>query len=259
VSRERLLEHRRIWEEKPSLAEVYRPWFDALLAEIPPRGRALEVGAGPGFLAEYARLKRADARLLAMDVLQVPWNDLVGDGLRLPVGTGRLDTVLGLDLVHHLARPAAFFAEVARALAPGGRLAVVEPWVTPLSFPVYRWLHQEGCSPGLDPWDPFGVGEGTKDAFDGDAAVVWSLVRRTSASRWRELGFEPPRVRVLNAFAYLLSLGFKKGSLLPLGLLRPVQALDDVLAFAAPLLGLRVLLVFETVSGFDRDSGSSSI
>jgi hypothetical protein len=102
VSRERLLEHRRIWEEKPSLAEVYRPWFEALLAEIPPRGRALEVGAGPGFLAEYARRKRADARLLAMDVLQVPWNDLVGDGLRLPVGTGRLDTVLGLDLVHHL-------------------------------------------------------------------------------------------------------------------------------------------------------------
>jgi SAM-dependent methyltransferase len=245
MSRERLLEHRQIWAEKPVLARVYRPWFEALLAQIPPGGRALEVGAGPGFLAQEARRSRADARLLAMDVLQAPWNDLVGDGLRLPVGDGRLDTVLGLDLVHHLARPAAFFTEVARTLAPGGRLAVVEPWVTPLSFPVYRWLHQEGCRPGLDPWDPFGVGEGTKDAFDGDAAVVWSLVRRTSASRWKELGFQPPRVQVLNAFAYLLSLGFKRGSLLPTGFVPAVQALDDALAFASPLLGLRALSVWE--------------
>lgn len=245
MSRERLLEHRRIWTEKPVLAKVYRPWFEALLVQIPPEGRALEVGAGPGFLADEARRARTDARLLAMDVLQVPWNDLVGDGLRLPVRSGRLQAVLGLDLVHHLARPAAFFSEVARVLGPGGRLAVVEPWVTPLSFPIYRWLHQEGCTLGLDPWDPFGVGEGTKDAFDGDAAVVWSLVRRTSAPRWKELGFRPPRVRVLNAFAYLLSLGFKKASLLPTGFVPAVQALDEVTGFAAPLLGLRALAVWE--------------
>jgi SAM-dependent methyltransferase len=180
-----------------------------------------------------------------MDVLEVPWNDLVGDGLRLPMADGRLQAVLGLDLVHHLARPAAFFTEVARVLAPGGRLAVVEPWVTPFSFPIYRWLHQEGCTLGLDPWDPFGVGEGAKDAFDGDAAVVGNLVRRTSAERWRELGWKPPRVRVLNAFAYLLSLGFKKGSLLPTRAVGAVQAVDDALAFMAPLTGLRVLAVWD--------------
>ena len=245
MSRERLLEHRQIWANKPVLARVYRPWFEALLAQIPPGGRALEVGAGPGFLAQEARKSRSDARLLAMDVLQVPWNDLVGDGLRLPVGSGSLQAVLGLDLVHHLARPAAFFTEVARALGPAGRLAVVEPWVTPFSFPIYKWLHQEGCTPDLDPWDPFGVGEGAKDAFDGDAAVVWRLVRRTNPLGWKELGFKPPKVVVLNAFAYLLSLGFKKGSLLPPGAVGAVQALDDALGFAAPLLGLRVLAVWE--------------
>ena len=245
MSRERLLEHRKLWAEKPVLAEVYRPWFLALLSQIPAGGRALEVGAGPGFLAEEARARRRDARLLTMDVLQVPWNDLVGDGLRLPMADARLQAVLGLDLVHHLARPAAFFTEVARVLAPGGRLAVVEPWVTPFSFPIYKWLHQEGCTLGLDPWDPFGVGEGGKDAFDGDAAVVGNLVRHTSAERWRELGWKPPRVRVLNAFAYLLSLGFKKGSLLPTGAVGAVQAVDDALGFVAPLTGLRVLAVWE--------------
>lgn len=244
MSRELLVEHREIWNGKPVLARVYRPWFDALLAEGGPGARLLEVGAGPGFLAAYARTARPDLRLTSMDVLEAPWNDLVGDGLRLPLREGAVQAVLGLDLVHHLARPAAFFAEVARVLAPGGRLAVVEPWVTPLSFPVYRWLHQEGCRPGLDPWDPFRVGEGEKDAFEGDAAVVWALVRRTPAPRWRELGFEPPRVRVLNGFAYLLSLGFKRGSLLPASLTPAVQGMDRAAGFAAPLLGMRAFAVW---------------
>jgi hypothetical protein len=74
---------------------------------------------------------------------------------------------------------------------------------------------------------------------------VWNLVRRTGAAQWRDLGWKPPRVRVLNAFAYLLSLGFKRGSLLPAGVVGAIQALDDALGFAAPVLGLRVLAVWE--------------
>jgi len=244
LSLERLRDHRRIWTEKPVLSHVYRPWFDTLLSLVPKGGRALEVGAGPGFLGEHATLRRPDFRLTTTDILQAPWNDVVADALRLPLRSGSFDTVIGLDFLHHLARPAAFFAEAARVLAPGGRLGVVEPWVTPLSFPVYRWLHQEGCRPGLDPWHPFGVEEGGKDAFDGDAAVVWSLVQRTRAARWAELGLSPPSIRVLNGFAYLLSLGFKRGSLLPVRLVPALQAADEGLEFAAPLVGMRALAVW---------------
>jgi SAM-dependent methyltransferase len=245
VSLDVLSDHRRVWSRKPALARVYRPWFEALLGEIPRGGRALEVGAGPGFLAEFARVSRPDLKLAAMDVLETPWNDLVGDGLRLPVRREVLQAVLGLDLIHHLARPAAFFREAARVLVAEGKLVVVEPWVTPFSFPIYRWLHQEGCRPGLDPWDPFGVGEGGKEAFEGDAAVLWAVVRRTSASRWAELGFRPPRLQVLNGFAYLLSLGFKPRSLLPASWVPGVQALDEALGGAAPFLGMRALAVWE--------------
>jgi hypothetical protein len=49
----------------------------------------------------------------------------------------------------------------------------------------------------------------------------------------------------LNAFAYLLSLGFKAASLLPRPLAGPLQALDDRAALAAPLLGLRAFVVWE--------------
>jgi hypothetical protein len=123
---------------------------------------------------------------------------------------------------------------------------VVEPWVTPLSFPIYRWLHEEGCTLGLDPWDPFALKEGeTKIAFEGDAAVVRRLVVTTSPQEWLSLGFRPPRLQILNGFAYLLSLGFKKGSLLPRRAAPILLRLDEGLKGAAPLLGMRALVVWE--------------
>lgn len=240
MSRARLEEHREIWESKPVLAAVYSVWFDALLATVAPGARVLEVGAGPGFLAAHARARRPDLSWIASDVIFAPWNDLTADGLALPIRTAALDAILAVDLVHHLARPAAFFREVARVLRPGGHLAVVEPWLTPLSFPIYRWLHQEGCTPGLDPWRPFPEGRGgAKDAFEGDAAVVWRLVRDTQEAHWRQLGLDPPRTVVLNGFAYLLTLGFRRASLLPRPLAAPLVRVDGATRKLARWLGLR--------------------
>jgi SAM-dependent methyltransferase len=246
VSRALLEEHRRIWAAKPALQTIYRVWFDALLAEAPFRGRALEAGAGPGFFRTYAQATRPDLRFAAADIAATPWEDLVADCLRLPFRSESLDTILALDVIHHLARPGAFFSEAARSLVRGGKVAVVEPWVTPLSYPVYRWLHREGCRLDLDPWDPFAIEETAhKDAFQGDGAVVWHLVRTTPDSTWRRLGFEPPRLELLNGFAYLLSLGFKPKSLLPKSLTRPFLALDRSLRGLAPWLGLRAFVVWE--------------
>jgi SAM-dependent methyltransferase len=243
LTAERLLEHRRIWQDKPVLAAVYRPWFEDLLGSLGAPRRVLELGAGPGFLSEYARPRFPLGAWVSLDILEAPWNDVVGDGLRLPFRDGAFDALAALDFLHHLLQPARFFAEAARVLAPGGRLAVVEPWVTPLSFPVYRWLHQEGCRPRLDPWQPFGDVEG-KDAFQGDAAVVWRLVRCTTPERWQELGFDPPQATPQNAFAYLPSLGFRPRSLLPRWLVKPLQALDSGLGRLAPVTGLRARVVW---------------
>ena len=93
--------------------------------------------------------------------------------------------MVGLDVLHHLPDPAAFFCEAARVLAEGGRLSLVEPWITPLSWVVYRFFHQENCRLSVDPWQPFPAG---KDSFDGDAAVPWRIVGTTSGSGGRSSG-----------------------------------------------------------------------
>lgn len=246
MSRARLEEHRRLWAERPALPAVYSIWFDGLLSRLPRGARVLEIGAGPGFLAATARSAREDIRWVASELLETPWNDVVADGLRLPLRDGCLDAVVGLDVVHHLSRPRRFFVEAARVLRESGQLLVIEPWVSPFSFPVYRFIHQEGCSLALDPWRPFPEG---KDAFDGDAAVLWRLLGAGTAKDWSACGLSTPTCERFNGFAYLLSLGFRSWGLLPRPLIPAALGIDRLTRPLAPLTAMRALACWSRLPG----------
>ena len=59
----------------------------------------------------------------------------------------------------------------------------------------YRFLHQEECRLDVDPWQPFTASTASgKDAFEGDAAVPWRIVRAASEHDWAELGLLPPAI-----------------------------------------------------------------
>jgi SAM-dependent methyltransferase len=242
LSLDRLKEHRELWAGKPVLAEVYAVWFRQLASLASPGERVLEVGAGPGLFAEWVRANRPDLRWIAADLLPAPWNDLAADASAIPVRRGGVDQVVGMDVLHHLARPRDFFVEAARVTRPGGSLALIEPWVTPVSYPIYRYVHQEGCTLGIDPWDPFPGA--AKDAFDGDGALAWRIVRAAGAAEWERLGWQPPRVMTSNGFAYLLTLGFRPASLLPRALAGPMLRLDALLGALSRWTGMRALLVW---------------
>lgn len=242
----RLIEHARIWRDKPALRLVYSVWFDALLEDVPEGAKVVEVGAGPGLFAQYARQRRPDLAWVASELADASWNDVVADAHALPFRTGAVDAVLGLDVLHHLARPRAFFSEAARLLRPAGRLALVEPWVTPFSFLVYRFFHQEACLEPPDPWTPFAASSGDrdKDLFDGNAAIPRAIVRETPPEEWRRLGLEPPRTELMNGFAYLLTLGFRRASLLPAAAAPSMVSLDRRLRALAGLAALRARLLW---------------
>jgi SAM-dependent methyltransferase len=238
VSLERLLEHRRLFVEKPVLEDVYGVWFDRLLDGLPKAARVLEAGAGPGLFAPKARAARPDLHWTALDLIEAPWNDLVADAQVLPFRDASFDAVVGLDFVHHLSTPLEFFREVARVLKPGCELRVVEPWISPFSFLIYRFLHQEGASLGLDPSRPFVKGD-AKAPFDGDAGVTRAIALKVDDPTWRRLGYaRGPTLTPLNGFAYLLSLGFKRPSLLPRLLVAPILGLDRV--WPARLTAMRI-------------------
>jgi SAM-dependent methyltransferase len=241
-----LAQHRRIWEAKPRLRETYGRYHDMLLEACPRDAVVLELGCGIGTLARRAQ-ERGYTRWVASDILATDSARLRCDATRLPFRAGAVDRIVFVDVLHHLAAPFTFFAEAARVLAPSGSILCVEPWITPASYPIYRWIHHEGCDLSRPVEAPF-AGAGSKPAYEGDNGIPTLLCRRVEPERWRRCGLSPPRVRPFNDFAYLTTRGFRETADAPRAIYAGTRALlDRLLSPCSSLLGLRALIAWTRV------------
>jgi SAM-dependent methyltransferase len=243
-AQEQLLRHRRVWDQKPILRRVYTDEFFArLLAFRKPGGLSIEVGAGPGVFKQVA------PDIFSTDLIWCTWLDAIADAQQLPFRAASVTNVFGLDMLHHLATPMVFLSEVSRILAPGGRLILVEPWITPFSYLIFRFMHQERCDLSETPWlsnQANAVPE--KMAFDGNQAIPYLLFGPRHRSN--TLNSLPAlKLVALEPFcllAYLLSGGFKPMNFLPQSL---YPALSTFERATSPLwrriAALRVVLVLE--------------
>ena len=240
---EYLRRHRAIWSEKPVLRHIYgEQYYARLLRACAPGSKILEIGSGPGFIAEFA------PDVIRTDILPSPWINCAVDAHELPFAAGTFDNVLGLDVLHHFNKPTRVLGEVSRVLRPGGRFVLVEPWITPFSRLVYTYLHQEECDLSARPWleedDQF---QHDKKAFDGNAAIPYLFIKYGGDT----LAHTLPDLKLLNVeqfslFTYLLSFGFKPANLLPAFLYKPAYAVEEASRpLWAKLAALRALIVWE--------------
>jgi SAM-dependent methyltransferase len=233
---ESLREHERAWEARPLLRRIYRDWFELLasrLSRVP--GPTIELGSGIG------QLRDAVPDLVTTDVESTPWADRVVDAEALPYGDGELANVVMLDVYHHLPRPAAFLDEARRALAPGGRVVMLEPYCSPLSSLAYR-LHHERLE--LDA-DGFAESDST-DPLDANLAqttLAFYRQRDEYGRRWPELPLVEDRL--LSLLVYPLSGGFTRRPLLPDAAYRPLSTVERALSALLPLAAFRCLVVLQ--------------
>jgi SAM-dependent methyltransferase len=240
-----LEEQERAWNERPLLRELYGEWYGWVaerLAQVP--GRTLELGAGIGQLRSVL-----GERVVLTDVEKTRWVDEQVDALHLPDRDGSVANIVMVDVFHHLAAPARFLDEAVRALAPGGRVAMVEPYCSPLSTVLYRRFHHERTDLRADPFAADAASAAAPmESNQALPTLVFYRGRYELARRWPSLALVDER-----RFAFLLyplSGGFSRRPLVPQRLAGPLRAVERGLQPLAPLLAFRCLVVLER-----RDSG----
>ena len=248
-------QHRLSWESNPALRALYGAWYAEIAARLPDPtlGPFVEIGSGPGFARSFI------PGLQLSDIVRAPWHDHEISADHLPFAAGSVGALVLFDVLHHLAAPAAFFREASRVLVGGGRIVLCEPYLSPASFPVYRWLHEEPVILGVDPLAELTAGAADKDPFDSNQAIPTLLFDRARGRaafgrQFPELVMGP--VKRLAGLAYPASGGFGKAPLLPMKLWKALFSIEQRLpAWAYRLIAFRLLVVVQKAA--DRGRGLS--
>lgn len=204
---------KRIVREKSFLRQLYEDWYDAILANLPSvPGTVVELGSGAGFLAERI------PDLVTSEVFNASGVRVILDARSLPFAPASLRAIVMTDVLHHVPAPARFLDEAARTLVPGGRIVMIEPWVTPWSRFVYGNFHPEPFRPEDSSWSFPGSGP----LSGANGAMPWMIFERDRALFEREYPLlRIVRIELMMPFRYLLSGGVSMRSLAP-GWLYPV-------------------------------------
>lgn len=228
---------RRVVQEKAFLRAIYDEWYSKIISALPAvGGQVLELGAGGGFLAE--RLPG----VITSELLVTPSVRLVLDAQKLPLADASLRAIVMTDVLHHLPQSPLFLRDAARCVRPGGRVVMIEPWVTPWSAFIYRRFHHEPFRPDARTWE-FERGGPLSAA---NMALPWIIFVRDRARferefpEWRVLRIEP-----IMPFRYLASGGVSARALSPAWTFSWWRAFERLLTPWMPRLGLFAHIVLE--------------
>jgi SAM-dependent methyltransferase len=239
----RQIVRREIWHNKTTMRLLYRDFHRRLL-ESCPHGPVLDIGSG------IAHIKEIRPDVVSADIMPFPGIDVVADAHRLPFADGFFSGAVMLDVLHHLERPIEFLTEASRVLKPGGRLAMMEPAMTPLARRFYHHFHEEPVQMNVDPFGPVSINP-DRDPFDANQAIPTLLFATAAARAGVERRIPALRVKSvqwLSLFAYPMSGGFQKWSLMPAALVKPMLALEErIPEWVRRQIAFRMIVVIERI------------
>ncbi|MBV8717947.1 MAG: methyltransferase domain-containing protein [Chloroflexi bacterium] len=239
---DRFEELRQGWERNEPLRTLYAYWFaeiqDALSPVLP--GTVVELGSGPAFVRQFMPWMRTS------DIVRTPDHDYQIDATApWPFRDGSLDGLLLFDVLHHLSAPSIIFREATRALRRGGRLVMMEPYVSPLAYPFYRFLHVEGLDPTFEPFACEVAVD--KDPFEGNQSVPRLIFEDNAA----HLAARFPFLRLIDrrlysGLSYVATGGFGHLPLVPRFTWSILNGLDRRMPVKLqPLVAFRMLVCLE--------------
>lgn len=121
----------------------------------------------------------------------------------------------------------------------------MDPYLSWISWPIYRWLHAEPVDCAEDPLVLKSPKPG-RQQFDADQAVATTLLERNQSEfRARFPGLSVLHIRRMACVAYPLSGGFDHPSLIPQWLVALLLRVERHLERLGRFLAFRMLVVIE--------------
>jgi len=197
----------QIIASKPFLKRIYDEWYGMLAREVPPgEGQVLELGSGAGYCDRFI------PGLITSEIFHCSRAKIVANAELIPFADESLRAIVMTDVLHHMPHPELFFAEASRCLRKGGKILMIEPWVTQWSQWVYTHLHHEPFRPESEDWSFSSTGP----LSGSNSAIPWIVFVRDRCkfeSLFPELSIA--QIRPFMPFRYLVSGGVALRSLMP--------------------------------------------
>jgi len=203
----RTVKHREIILSKPFLKRLYTEWYTTIKNNLTniPSGKLIELGSGGGFL------KQIIPEVITSDILPIPGNDMVFDGLDMPFDNESVSAFIMVDVFHHVPDSKKFLDEMYRTLKPGGKIIMNEPWNSNWGRFIYKNFHHETFNPHGD-WTIPSSGP----MSDANGALPYIVFERDREKFKTEYpGFEIQLIKKHTPLRYLVSGGVSMKQLVP--------------------------------------------
>jgi SAM-dependent methyltransferase len=193
--------------QKKFLEQIYIDWYGLIQMETSANtGTILEIGSGAGFLNQYIK------KIIKTEIFYLSKMDVILDAACMPFMDQSLAAVVMTDVFHHLPNPKWFLHEVVRVLPIGGKVVMIEPWVSDWSRIIYPRFHHEPFNPQMKGWEFPSSGP----LSGSNQALPWIVFERDKAifaAEFPELKIK--KIQPMMPFRYLLSGGVSLRSFMP--------------------------------------------
>ena len=197
----------QIIASKPFLQAIYNEWYGMFAKELPAgKEQVLELGSGAGYCERFI------PGVISSEIFYCSKVKVVADAQNMPFADASLRAIIMTNVLHHMPHSKSFFAEACRCLCKGGKILMIEPWVTPWSSFVYTRLHHEPFFPNAEDWSFASTGP----LSGSNSALPWILfVRDRQKFEAHFPGLSIERIQPFLPFRYLISGGVGLRSLMP--------------------------------------------
>ena len=229
------------WQQKPLLQKLYAGFYRLIAQNLSslPDAKIVELGSGLGNIREVI------PHCLRTDLFPNPWIDQIENAYKLSFADESISDLILTDVFHHLKYPGTALKEFVRVLRKGGRVIMLEPYMSMLGLLVYGIPHDEPIAitkkiewESPEDWSPE---ETDYYAAQGNATRVFVGSHfRPKLVAWQKI----ETIR-FSAIAYAASGGFSKPQLYPTSMFPLIRKLEKLLDVFPAFFATRLLVIFE--------------